>query len=261
MPKAKGRVASKKKGIVPLTGKITIDFTKDAKRPVDGAQMLMLAAGLVVEDSASFEVAGTIVTNCAERIRERKAYWKATKATADRAHKSVCALEAEDCKDYEDARDLAEQKMEPWIRLKRLETMQDQKQIDAAADTAQADLAARVRELRREGRMSEARELEAQASEIVAPILASDIPQVEGLHLREPWKGSLDNMMELLAAIHNGKVPLMHTVRVRGEDREEPIVYVSDRVLNHLASTLRESFDIPGCSAEPEIQFAAREAK
>lgn len=237
-----------------LAGSITIDLSPNTDELTKDNQLLALAQQLDVKDDASLDLAARLVVNCGERVTAIEAFFKDMVATAHAAHKTLTSKRGALIKPYEDARELIQNKMKPYRRLQEKQAAEAQEAAQQVHAEEQGDVAAQVRTLRRQGRMTEAKALESSASQIVAPVMQITAPELEGLGERKPWKGTCHTPMELILAIAKGDVALLHEIK----DEQVPLIYVNQKVLDHLARTHMKAFNVPGCTAEQDLTFAVR---
>jgi len=241
-----------------LRGSVTIDLDKQYERPVAAAKMTRLATDLKVVDQESFDIAGQVVVRCSEEVKQIKAESDEVRVMAYKLHKTITGNIAKACKPFEDAREMLEEQMKPFRLAQKAEAAEVQDSVIKAVDQTKAELLAEAKRLRKMGKISEAKELEQQASELMAPVLPEEGIDVEGLGEREPWGGECDNLMELIRAVADGRVPLKQMITVKGEPREVNCLEVNEQWLKYMARTMRKAMNIPGCKAVQGIDFAVK---
>lgn len=118
-----------------------------------------------------------------------------------------------------------------------------------------ADQAAEAERLRKDGFVREAKQL-VQVPVVVAPAvgpISQTAPKISGLQERFPFKGKCIDIRATMRAILDGTVSLAFA-NARGE--MEPLIYINESLLNHLAKTRQKDLGIPGCVAEETVSFA-----
>lgn len=255
-------MATKKKALkrIPkgLTGTVSIDLTKQYERPMEAAKVTRLAGELKVIDQDSFDIAGQVVVRCADEIKSIQKESDEVRVMAYKLHKTITGNIAKACKPFEDARELLEEQMKPFRLAQKAEAAEIQDSVIKAVDETKAELLAEAKRLRKLGKIAEAKALEVQAGELMAPVLPEEGIEVEGLGEREPWIGECTDLMELVRAVADGKVPLKQMIKVKGEDREVNCLEVNEQWLRYVAKTMRKAMNIPGCKAVQDINFATK---
>jgi hypothetical protein len=245
-----------------LSGTVSINLDKDAAAlTIDKGTVTLTANEIEVIDDDSAAAAGAMIATCGNRIKAIEEFFEDDKSMANRLHKSICAKIALLCAPYSEARTKLEDKLRPFRQAQKVKVAELSAALTADAEDEKSQMLAQAKKLRKQGRIEEARELERQAELIVAPIVPSFGMEVPGLSEREPWKAEVVSIMDLVVAVAEGRVPLMHKVPMRGGGEEEiPILEASPKVLAHLARTLRKDMALPGVRAEQGLSFAVREA-
>lgn len=77
------------------------------------------------------------------------------------------------------------------------------------------------------------------------PVAAPTYTKAQGISVKTRWKAQCDNIQALCKAIGEGKVPMN-------------LVEVNQSALNKMASIQEKTFNVPGCTAYPEGNVAAR---
>lgn len=240
-----------------LAGVISVDMSQVPKLPGDLDRIKLAAETLEVKDDATFKRAAELLKTCAERITLVETEYEQMRVLTNLMHKEVTGKIKKYSGPYVKLRDLLEEKMKPF-RLAQIESAkQVQNEIHLAGTELKQELTKQAEEARMVGNIKLARELERQAEEVVTYVIVADTkPDVDGLGERMPWKGVCKNVMQLIAAVAEGRVPLMHTVVRRGGATEElPIIEVNPVVLTYLAKRKGENLALPGCVAELDLQF------
>ncbi len=226
-----------------------------AYRPEAKAAMTVedLQVTVSIHTDAEYETISALVGRAKTHIAERQAYWADTKEAAFKAHKSIVALEKKDTLAFETFVATATSAMKKFYFAKEAEAKKQRADISRLAEQAQTDLTIQAAELKRAGRMSEARELLQTASLVVADVsVAPSIPTVEGQSNKRPWVAVVEDKMALIKAIAAGTVPL--TVKYDGEEYD--ILEVNQSLLNKLAKQSEASFNMPGVRSVQDVQFS-----
>lgn len=259
MAKGKPRTDSKKvPSLVALSGEVTINLDKAPDMPADAERLMVAATSLNVDTPEGFERAGELVLACSNRVTTIETFFEDDKVMANKLHKSITMKISKLTGPYKAVREVLEAKLKVFIRVSEYKDEQIAEEISTSGNALKDDLLKRSKDARMVGDIKLAKELEAQASTVVTDMVIPDsVPEVDGLGLRRPWKGEVENVMELIVAIAEGRVPLVHTV-VRGGNAEElPLLEVNESVLNYIAKRLGKDMKIPGCRAYEDISFAA----
>lgn len=120
----------------------------------------------------------------------------------------------------------------------RIEAEKEQARIDKAAEKKAAKLEAK-------GDIEKAEEVRMNAPIVVAPVLASQTPQVAGVSYRTVWSGEVTSKTELIKAVAAGLAP-------------ESLLDVNTTLLTKLAQAMKETMNIPGAKAVSKKVLATR---
>jgi hypothetical protein len=229
--------------------------TKELQQLVSRTKIAVDA--LTITNDADYTSAGDTLKLIAER---RDVAWKFLETDinlAHKLHKSLTEKRALLVKPWDGFRATVETAMRAYRaqQAKMIEAAQkiQQERADALIAASQQE----AQQLKAQGRFGEAREVVSQAEHIVqtAPEPTATIEKVKGVAEAESWSGVCDDPLALLKAVADGRVNLMWTVRVAGKERTESLFGVNQRVLDMMASRMREEFNWPGCSARKNIDF------
>ena len=250
-------MATKKE--TPLGGSVTINLDKLPDMPGDKDRLLLAAQTLVVNDDATYARGADLRESAQQRIRTIEAFFESDKKTSHSLWQSICTKIRTLSTPYSSVVMLVEPKMKNWRLEQERVKAETERALAAASEDVQTDLAEQARIARREGDIRTAKALEAQAREVVTDVvLPSTKPEVDNLTERRPWIGVIDKPMETIVAVAEGRVPLLHTITVRGEVREEPLLIVNPAVVTFYAKKLEREMAIPGCHAEQDLTFAGK---
>lgn len=243
-----------------LTGAITLDLSRQPQGEIgDAARLALALSQITVEDDVSFRRASEIAQIAASRIKAVEDEFEADKDTAYRMHKSITGRIKRWTDPYKAIREKAEALMKPYIQALEATKAAQEENIKASGEDARQELLEQAKQARRRGDIKAARELEEQAEAIVTDVvLASNEPEVDGQQIRRPWMGQVDNVMELIVAIAEGRQPLLTTIEVKGEKKEVPFLIVNEQAITYWAKKLQDSMKIPGCKAVKDINFAMK---
>ena len=231
------------------TGPITRAMTQ-YQRAVDA---------LVVSDQAGYEEAALMVKGVASAIKaaeklfeDKDLAWKLYKSLSEKLNGFVKPLQG--------MRERIEGKMRAYklaeaerIRRQQAE-LERQRQEEIAAETR------KIAELAQQGRMQEARQVEAEVAVVAAtPVVLPDrTTKVAGVSATPTFKGEVTDALALLKAVAAGTVAFNHNVIVRGKGEVRPLFIVDPVVLNHYVKLMGEKLDWPGVTVSPDIQFRSR---
>ncbi len=262
-----------------LTGKVLVDCDFRPDVPAD-ALVHLSKINTSVELIPSYKIATVqdklevfrVVQLAAERIRAIEEGYRDRKAVPFKAHRTICAHETEDTKDWLTIRKFGLAAIEAWDReQERLKKIEDdriareerQRQIAAAAEAARIQKEAddRAAELRRQGEMRAAREVVQQAAvKAEETILIADsladlgtiapaAPSIGGLGSSRPWIGTVEDLKKALAAIADGTVLLAEGEAVK-------IIAVLTPIATRIAKRMqKEDIGWPGCKGERDFGY------
>lgn len=248
--------------------RVVLDLTVQPELPSDHSTLKTFAAQFEVRDDESYAIAAEMIQKSARWNANVEAFFDKGRAQAHAAHKWFTDTIKKLTAPY-DVRSILEPKMlryrQEQERAKREAEERIRREQEAAERAAreeaariQAEADAKARELRRQGDIAAAREMQqnaqqsaqtviAEAESSVGVILPDTRPNVGFLGESRPWTGVVDDPMELIRAVANGKVPLMYTTKTGAE----PIVAVNQRIVTEIAKRLgKEDIGLPGCRGE-----------
>jgi hypothetical protein len=212
---------------------------------------------LSVSSEEEYGAAGDLLKLVAERRNAAYEYLSGDIDLAHKLHKSLTTKRADLVKPW----DLFRSKIESVMKTFRLS---QQKALDAQR-REQEDRERKLKEaadkeaakLKAQGNFTAARQIVAEAETVVAHSqqLIPEVEKVKGVRESEVWSGVCEDPMALLKAVVAGRIPLMHTVKVAGKEREEPLFTVNQRVLDMMADRLHMDLAWPGVTVKKDLQF------
>lgn len=226
--------------------------------------------GLTITDDASFQVFGTMLVKIKEAESDANLVLKDQIAAANKAHKSLTELRGTLLKALEKLHAAVEEPMQVF-RLKQIETRETVIESDHAAiesnreellhqaQKLQADAAAAKERMDMRG----ARELQQKAQDLLVQsqtpisvvIAANQKPAIAGLGEAYPWGAVIEDPMELIKAVADGRVPLIQEVIKKGVPEMKPIILIDESVVTYLAKRYEKDLNLPGCKAKQGLQF------
>lgn len=190
----------------------------------EGALMVKRVAGLTITNDAEYERGGDILKDIKARIKAVKDYWKAPKAAAQAAHKTLVDREKQMLKTLEDAEATVKKTMLAYTTEQQRRHQEEQARLAALAAQAEqqgdADGAAFMREM----------------SAAVEPVQHTD-----GVSVRTTWKARVTDP-HLVPAYHSG-------YQLREIDM---------KMLNGLARQYEGGLEIPGVEFYREETLSVR---
>jgi hypothetical protein len=249
------------KAVAELSGPITIISDRPPQSEIGDAARLQLALSMIekVTSDSEYQRVAELLQTAASRIKTIEDEFESDKSTAHKLWKGITSRIARWTEPYAKLRADCEAKLRPYLESLEEAKSTAENQIRESGKAAKQELLDRAKELRRQGMIREAKSLEEEAKEAAFEVVLPDAtPEVDGLQNKRPWVGVIDSPMELIIAVAEGRCPLNWTIPLRGEDIEEPILIINERILNYMARKLQSSMKIPGCHAKQEIKFAAK---
>lgn len=181
---------------------------------------------------------------------------------ANDAHKSLMASYNKTAKPLETyiANQVAE--MAAFDTRKRIAAAREETERKRAEAEREAEvrreaekLKAQAEALRKDGLIKEARQME-QTPAVVAPAvgpISRPPAKVAGLQTKYQFKGRVVNLQATIKAVAEFAIPLNY---VNADGEEEPLLYINESLLNHLARIQQKDLAIPGCVAEEVPSYA-----
>jgi len=236
---------------------ITIDpqgLREEVERHTGGQATRILAAkGLKIHDDASFAVAADLRNDFAKRESCLAKLWKRMKDPLNEVRGQILDLEKLTASKEKEGRDIVNTKMERYmLEQNRAKAEAEQRMAEVAAKQ-QKELKQEAEDLAAMGFMDQARAKVVQAQITVAPTLPDAVEKPANLRMSEGWEGKATDIISLMRAIVEGRVPLMH--EVKGEQRA--IVIVDQVVINELVRRQQNALNIPGITVTERVKFGS----
>jgi hypothetical protein len=266
------KMAAEDTALTALLGTVVqIDLTKDVSVPDDGERMLLVGQQLLIDSDEAYITAAEVMKVCAARVKQHNAgKWARLKTLVNSIHDLIMAELKNLTGNYITARDLLETKMAAYDRSKISATEQARAAIKESGEALQSELLGKATQLKREGDLQGARELQAQAGAVVTDVvLAPTTVSVPGISKRREWKAefitgggeTVSGEMTLLIAIAEGRVKMMQTVKTPKKGfQDKPLVTFDMSVLNYFARTMPGELGakFPGVKAVQSLDFSVR---
>lgn len=211
-----------------------------------GNSILAQAHDIVISDQGDYEGAAEFLRTCKTMEKRVKDTFDEPVRKAHEAHKAIVAVRSELLGPIESAEKIAKRKMAAYA---------DEQERIAAEARRKAE--AEARRVAEEAQLRDAAELEARgdsaaaeetlSAPIVVPLVATTIakPVAEGTSTRKKYRAEVTDFLALLKAAAEGRIP-------------SGLVIANQQALDGLASSLKESFAIPGVTLRSETVIAAR---
>lgn len=150
------------------------------------------AQALVVITAEDYSSAGELLLDIKDLEKRIIGRFEDPKQKAHEAHKAITALEKELLSGPRQAKSVIEAKLAAWrneqYKIEQEKQAKLQAQLEAEAKKEQEKEAAK---LKKSGDAKGAKALLQQEIIVEAPKVESEIPKVEGLSVRRPWKGEV----------------------------------------------------------------------
>ena len=223
---------------------------------VEKASMLMLSAKQVtVTDQVSCDRANDILNEAKSGQAAVESAMKGHAEFGNRVHKSFTGYRGYLTDQFEDVQNAVAPKITTWLRKQREAAERAQQEAARLQRQTELELQRKAREAMEEGRVRDAKDLQAAATIVpTMPIPQAAPIQMQGTTVRSKWVGSVDEggLMKIIQAIATGKIPLYYLYR--GEQR--PILEVVEAVLAGQVSMHGQSLNIPGVSVYEDTILA-----
>lgn len=263
-----------------LSGVVSLDLRKQPEIPASQKTVEAQAKAFVVDSEDSYSAGVALIQSSAGAIAKVEAFFESDKSLAYQLHASICEKIRTITAPWRAVRPAIEPKLKAYRKAQddirraeeqRLARESEQARIAAATEAAriQREADEKAALLKRQGELSAAREVKAEAQEqAIAVMDAADVvadvgtilpaaPRTSGLGESRPWIGVIDSPLEVLQAIASGKIPLMYTIPKRGGGTEEvPLVTINQQVVTYAAKRLgKQDIGIPGTHGERDISL------
>lgn len=212
---------------------------------------------LAVQNEEEYAQAGDLLKLVAERRNAAYEFLADDIALANKLHKSLTNKRGDLVKPWDLFRSKIESVMKTF-RASQQKTLDAQRrEQDKRADDLKAAADRQAEELKARGDFKAAKQVVQQAETITAhgAQMLPEPEKVKGIRESETWTGVCEDPMALIKAVAAGRIPLLHTVKVQGREREEPLFVVNQRVLDMMADRLHDDLAWPGVKAKKDLSF------
>ena len=212
---------------------------------------------LTVNSEEEFSQAADLLKLVAERRNAAYEFLSGDIDLAYKLHRSLTKKRLDLARPW----DLFRSKIEAVMKKFR---MAQQAQLDAARREQErrakelADAAAKeALKLKQQGNFAAAKQVVQQAETVTAhgQQMIVEPEKVKGVRESYDWTGVCDDPLALMKAVVEGRIQYLHTVKVQGKERQEPLFTVNQRVLDMMAERLHDDFAWPGCKSKRDISF------
>lgn len=187
-----------------------------------------------------------------------KEHWKPVKSFWDTIHAAACDAERDTAPAIGRIRTACDKAMKTWLNRKAEAARQRQAAIDRNTETLRRQTEKEAKSLAMDGKLEEAEALLQDSIAMRSPIIMSEPPKLDGTAIKPVWVPTVTDHMALIKAIADGRIPLMHTVTIKGKEEERPLLDISETVLKFYANKLGKQLNWPGVDVTADMSFAAR---
>jgi len=184
--------------------------------------------------------------------------WKPIKGLFFSVHKASCDSEKETAPEIEKIRRSCDTALKDWIKRKEAAARKRQAELERTTEFLRTQTLKQAQILALDGKIDESERMMQDAVELRAPVIMTAETKFEGVSTKPKWVPTVTDRMALIKAIADGRVPLMHTVEVRGKEEERPLILFDEVVLRYYAGKLGKQLDWPGVEVESDMSFAAK---
>lgn len=219
----------------------------------DFETLQVAAKSIVVDSEESNQKCLDMMNQMWAKQKGFESVWSRYKTPLNQARKAVLDLESQTAGAAEATKKLLQAKSAAFLRACQQAKAEAEKKMAALANRERGRLEREAEDLMMDGNVRGAQAKIQEAHMIVAPELPDAMPTVTGARVTPKYRGEVVDVVAVLRAIVDGKLPLMH--EVRGDMR--PLVTIDQTVLNALVSRLGPGLRIPGIKVEDDVQVAA----
>lgn len=214
----------------------------------------------VPKTDAQFQELGRLWLDVHEQVlKPAEDFLKAETQSAYQTHRMLTSKRKALVEGGEAIKDAIEERMRVYRLNQERLRLEASNSLSATIAASAADYDRKIQELREEGRMREANELEQQVSAMPHATIPNVAPVVDGITESWPWSFTIDDIMPAIVSIASGKLHLMQEMSdSKGKVTHEPLVVFNEKVLRYLAARLEDKFDIPGVSVFQNVRFSRR---
>lgn len=231
-----------------LTGDWVTQEIQQSNPQADAAQQVKQEAlSIRVTDEATQAHAVDFAKRIKAKAKEIADYWKPLKDAAHKAHRALTAREGELLKPLSEA--------EAHLKAEVAKYHAEQQRITREAQRRAEEEARRIAEEEREALLEQLEAERASAAEVaavaaaplaVAPVpIVTAPPKVEGMSMRETWKGEVVDKLRLVQYVA-GNPSMLHLL--------EP----NQSAIDALAKAMKSAGSIPGVRFYAETRAALR---
>lgn len=212
---------------------------------------------LVVENEEQYSSAADLLKLIAEQRSTSYNFLDKSIKLAHDAHKSLTTDRGRLVAPWDALRVKVESVMKKFRLGQQAQLDAQRREQDRRAKELLDASSAEAAKLKQQGNFAKAREIVQQAETVVAhgQQMIAEPERVKGVRESETWTGVCDDPLALMKAVVAGRIQLLHTVKVAGKEREEPLFTVNQRVLDMMADRLRKDWAWPGCSSKKDLNF------
>src|SRR3990167_2425142 len=190
------------------------------------------AQKIAVKSQSNYDQASSFLRGVKELQDSVKRTFRPIIEAAYKTHRNAVAEEKKHLEPLEKAENLIKGKMLDWMREQERIRRESEAKLQAEADKKRQELLAKAEVARANSKEAKADRYEEKATNIIAPQLAPTIDTC-GAGIRKYWSAEVVDLMALVKAISEGKVPLM-------------AVEANMPFLNKQAAALKETLSYPG---------------
>jgi hypothetical protein len=183
--------------------------------------------------------------------------WKPYKQFWDKIHEACCAAEKETAPAIGRIKTRCEAAMKIWLQRKDEARRERQRLLDQQAELDRKKQAAEAKRAALSGDMEKAESLMKSSETLRAPVIMAAPTKLEGTSIKPTWVPEAD-VLTLLKAVADGRLPLMHEVVVKGKTEVLPLFLVNEVALKYMANKMGEQLNWPGVTVKKEIGFSTR---
>lgn len=241
-----------------MSGIVSIDLSKVPDVPQDSAILQRAMDELTITDADSYARTSEIVAICHSRAKAIEAYFENDKKMANALHKSITAKIAAATAQFNIIKETGEGLMRTYKLKIEKDRIEGERKIKESGERAQHEVLEARRAALAIGDMKTARALAEQAETIVTDVVLPEqkLETPGSAGERRPFKATVENFMELIIAIAEGRVPLKVIIEGKNGGSEVDLLEVNQTALNYLAKRQGVDLKLPGVKVAQELEFA-----
>jgi len=190
--------------------------------------------------------------NIGKALREMKkgieAFFSPLKSKAYASWKEICGTENKILDPLKTAQGALDRKIGAYLQAQEQERLKREQEAREAALKAEQDrLLAEASHLSETGQQEQAEQVLEQAVKVEAPpvVLPSSVPKITGTSSRTNWKFQVTDLMALVKAVADGKVPI-------------GAIKADDVFLGQMARAMKQNMKWPGVKVYAETGVSMR---